>query len=64
MVKEKKTKKLKVTKVSDGPLSKYKYEHSKCTPTEEVNKTLLKIMEKIEQLEIAFLLLKKQRSEQ
>ena len=38
--------------------------HAKCIPTKEVNKTLLKIMERIEQLEIAFLLLKKQRSEQ
>ena len=33
--------------------------HAKCTPTKEVNKTLLKIMKRIEQLEVAFLLLKK-----
>ena len=59
----KKTSKPKVTKVSDGPLSKYKYEtefvyEKKRVGVEGIKKDILKMMDKIDRLEDAFKFLK------
>tara|TARA_R100000750_G_C2291754_1_gene75239 strand:+ start:154 stop:369 length:216 start_codon:yes stop_codon:yes gene_type:complete len=59
----KKTSKPKVTKVSDGPLSKYKYEtelvyEKKRVGVEGIKKDMLKMMDKIDRLEDAFKFLK------
>ena len=59
----KKTSKPKITKVSNGPLSKYKYEaelvyEKKRVGIEDMKKDMLKMMDKIDKLEDAFKFLK------